>query len=213
MNDKEIKIMTDRMDANYLAHSRRNILEGRRQKRMGIEVFTHHISQKEKVEILSNWADKYKDINIFLETGTREGKTLFAMKDKFERLHSVEISGRWHNKSMRRYKKIGSPKHIKIEKGSCLSFIPKVLEEVNDRCFIWLDAHGKDGTPILDELEIIFNYGIKDHLIAIDDAYDFSRGHLNYPTIYDIRNLALENGYNFTMENERAPEVMILYPK
>jgi len=200
MTDEEIKIMCDRMGANYLEYEK-------------TKLDTYYISAEEKVQILSNWADKYKEISVFLETGTRRGETLFAMKDKFRKLYSVELSERWYNKSMTRHAKAGSPENIIIENGNCLLFIPKVLKETNDRCLIWLDAHGKRGTPILEELDIIFNDKIKDHVILIDDAYDFSRGHLNYPSIYQIRDLALENGYNFTMENERTPEVMILYPQ
>ena len=213
MTDEEIKIMRDRMDANYLAHSLRNKEEEFRLAEMGIAPFVHHITEAEKVQVLSDWAVRYEEIGFFLETGTREGNTLFAMMDKFKYLYSVELNERWYNKSMKKYRKKKSPKHVRIEHGDCLLFIPKVLEETNDRCFIWLDAHGKRGTPILDELKIIFNHSIKDHLIAIDDAYEFSTGHSNYPSIYQIRDLALENGYNFTMENERAPEIMILYPQ
>tara|TARA_A100001011_G_scaffold372020_1_gene429968 strand:+ start:7173 stop:7814 length:642 start_codon:yes stop_codon:yes gene_type:complete len=213
MTDEEIKIMCDRMDVSYLAHEKRNKRLESRIRRMGIEPFTHHISNEEKIQILSDWADKYKDIDVFVETGTRRAKTLLALRDKFKKLYSVEISNRWYKESINNYKKAGSPKHIKIEKGDCLSFLPKTLRKVRGRCLIWLDAHGTDGTPVLEELDIIFNDKIKDHVILVDDAYDFSRGHLNYPSVYHIRDLALENGYNFTMENERAPEVMILYPK
>ena len=213
MTDEEINKACNRMSANYIAHNRRNRRHNVNLKKNGITPFSYHISRKEKIQILSDWVDKYKDIDVFVETGTREGKTLLSMKDEFERLYSVEISHKWYNKSIKQMKRAGNPEHIKIEMGDSLSFIPKVLEEVNDRCFIFLDAHGKHGTPVLDELNIIFNHSIKDHVILIDDAYDFSRGHLNYPSIYQIRDLAIENGYNFIMENERAPEVMIIYPQ
>lgn len=57
-----------------------------------------------------------------------------------------------------------------------------VMDEVDERCAFWLDAHagaknlytkGKIDCPLIQELEIIKNHHIKDHLIAIDDAHLF----------------------------------------
>ena len=213
MTDEEIKIMCDKMQAYYLEYEKRDKqLEAENIKR-GIEPRNYFITPGEKIQALSDWADKYKDIDVFVETGTRWGRTLFSMKDKFKKLYSVEMDNYWYEISMKNYEHSGSPKHIKIEEGDCLSFLPKILKEVKSRCLIWLDAHDKEGTPVLEELDIIFNDKIKDHVILIDDAYDFSIGYLNYPSVYQIRDLALENGYNFTMENKRTPEIMVLYPQ
>jgi len=57
-----------------------------------------------------------------------------------------------------------------------------VLNEVNEPICFWLDAHagskksyarGGVDCPLIQELEVIKNHGIKDHFIAVDDSHLF----------------------------------------
>ena len=59
----------------------------------------------------------------------------------------------------------------------------QLLPTIDERCCFWLDAHagaskyarGPKDVPLLDELEIIANHHIKNHIIAIDDAHMFGK--------------------------------------
>lgn len=57
--------------------------------------------------------------------------------------------------------------------------LANLLPEINQSCCFWLDAHagaqkyarGTVDVPLLQELEVIKNHSVKDHIIAIDDAH------------------------------------------
>ena len=59
----------------------------------------------------------------------------------------------------------------------------ELLPTINEPCCFWLDAHagaskyarGPKDVPLLDELEVIANHHIKNHIIAIDDAHMFGK--------------------------------------
>jgi hypothetical protein len=54
-----------------------------------------------------------------------------------------------------------------------------VLSEINEPCVFWLDAHagakegyarGEVDCPLIEELDVISNHNIKNHIITVDDA-------------------------------------------
>ena len=141
MEDEEIKDTCDKLNNNY---SNGNI-----------------ITREEKVDILKYWADKYRDVKTFIETGTHDGYTLLALKDVFKELYSVELDKDRYLKSIERYAKENSPRNIEIVHASSLWFLPRILKEINTPCFFWLDAYDKERAPILSELEYIFNHNIR----------------------------------------------------
>lgn len=57
--------------------------------------------------------------------------------------------------------------------------LKELLPTINEPCCFWLDAHagaakyarGPKDVPLLDELEMISNHHIKNHIIAIDDVH------------------------------------------
>jgi len=61
--------------------------------------------------------------------------------------------------------------------------LKELLPTINEPCCFWLDAHagaskyarGPKDVPLLDELEVISNHHIKNHIIAIDDAHMFGK--------------------------------------
>jgi len=63
----------------------------------------------------------------------------------------------------------------------CIKALPKILEKHNEPIAFWLDAHsgaqkyarGEEDVPLLTELDQIKNHGVKNHIIAIDDAHLF----------------------------------------
>lgn len=82
--------------------------------------------------------------------------------------------------------------------------LKELLTQIDEPCCFWLDAHagaakyakGPKDVPLLDELEIISNHHIKNHIIAIDDAHLF--GQLQYDSktgekVCDYRDITYEN--------------------
>ena len=68
--------------------------------------------------------------------------------------------------------------------GDSAERLKDVLDEVDDKCAFWLDAHagakgayarGEVDCPLIQELELIKSHHIKDHVIAIDDAHLFGQ--------------------------------------
>lgn len=61
--------------------------------------------------------------------------------------------------------------------------LKKLLPTINEPCCFWLDAHagaakyarGPKDVPLLDELKLIENHHIKNHIIAIDDSHMFGK--------------------------------------
>jgi hypothetical protein len=72
--------------------------------------------------------------------------------------------------------------------------IDRVMKEVSEPVLFWLDAHysggittrGELNSPILAEPDIILAHPIKNHVILIDDARDFT-GKGRYPTVPQLR--------------------------
>lgn len=82
--------------------------------------------------------------------------------------------------------------------------LKKLLPTINEPCCFWLDAHagaakyarGPKDVPLLDELEVIANHHIKNHIIAVDDAHLFGKMQLEKSTenkICDYTEITEEN--------------------
>jgi len=82
------------------------------------------------------------------------------------------------------------PNTHEIINGDSGEKIQSLLTEINEPCVFWLDGHYSGGitakaeidTPIMAELDAIFNHKILNHVILIDDARLFI-GENDYPTI------------------------------
>jgi len=76
---------------------------------------------------------------------------------------------------------------VKLINGDSGVEVGKILENIDEPCCFWLDAHsGKEsyargGTdvPLIQELNHIKNHHIKNHIIAIDDAHLFGKRQTN----------------------------------
>lgn len=131
-----------------------------------------------------------KNLDVFIETGTYLGDMIFAQLKNFKKLYSIELSKELYENAKNRFH--GYP-HVKILQGDSGIVLKDVLAEVSTRCIFWLDGHysgvfngvqtakGDKGSPISEELSIIFDSGL-DHTVLIDDARLFI-GRADYPTI------------------------------
>jgi hypothetical protein len=95
-----------------------------------------------------------------------------------------------YNQAVRTFAEIS---HIHIHQGDSADVLPALLQEIDEPCLFWLDAHysgpgtarGRVDTPITQELSAIFEYHVKKHVILIDDARDFT-GEDGYPALDEL---------------------------
>ena len=151
--------------------------------------------QKYRHKIIKLYAQTYK-ISVLIETGTYLGKTIEAVKKKFEKIYSIELNGTLYNKAKEKFSK---DKFITIIRGDSSKELPKILNKIDKPCLFWLDAHYSGGitsrgdleTPILLELQCILNHSNQDHIILIDDANHFT-GKKEYPSISELKEMIKE---------------------
>lgn len=146
------------------------------------------------------------EIRNFIETGTYAGNTLYAVKDYFDNLYSIELNGLIYKLATEKFK---NEAKINILHGESDEVLKKLLPTIDGRAVFWLDAHyssggtskGKKHTPIFEELAVIFSHNIKNHIILIDDMKDFN-GADDYPTVLELEAFVLQNSnYSFYIKD------------
>ena len=113
---------------------------------------------------------KYKNrCKTFVETGTHEGTSIeSALELGFKELYSVEIN-RWRAEYCK--EKFEDYENVHLSQGWSTDFLRELLPTINERCLFWLDAHDEGGgAPTFEELDIIKQHHIKNHVIIIDDV-------------------------------------------
>ncbi|MBI3442657.1 MAG: hypothetical protein HY007_02735 [Candidatus Sungbacteria bacterium] len=170
-----------------------------------------NIRNKNTNSVLS-WQKRFP-YGIFIETGTHKGDMVDAVKRHFRKAYSIELGDELWRKARERFK---DENHIEIVHGDSSEMLSRILAHIREPVIFWLDAHdsrgdtvrGKTITPIEEELEQIFNHPVKNHVILIDDARDFT-GHGGYPSAARIQELARTHNYLFEMKKDNFR----LYPK
>jgi hypothetical protein len=135
-------------------------------------------------------------LRVLVETGTYTGDMLAATAANFERLHSIELSEMLQRKAAERFR---NQPHIQVHHGDSAAMLPSVLAQLSEPCLFWLDAHYSGGvtamggreTPIVLELECIFDRRCERDVILIDDARCFD-GHGGYPALDELRRYITE---------------------
>lgn len=122
---------------------------------------------------------------IFIETGTYLGTGVEIVRNTnmFDEIHSIEIEEHLYNMAVQRFK---DDPRVKIWHGDSPDVLrEKILPNIKDRVTFWLDSHcmgsapfvpsGTIGSnkygkcPLLFEVDVIKEFGIKDHIIFMDD--------------------------------------------
>ncbi len=168
--------------------------------------------QKAREDSIMGFKRRFK-YDTFIETGTYHGDMVEAMKTRFKRIYSIELGDDLYTKACERFR---GDKHIHLLHGDSAAVLPQVLRDLHEPAIFWLDAHDSGGdtargsviTPIESELEALLQHSIKNHVILIDDARDFT-GRGGYPTVAAIEKLACRYGYLFEMKNDN----LRIYPR
>lgn len=117
--------------------------------------------------------------DVFIETGTSTGGGIIsALEANFKEIISIEIDPSLANY----HTQFCNLSNVKIIYGDSLEVLPEVLSNLNKRATFWLDSHistnwlttlstkkGKVAIPLIEELQLIKEHYIKDHVILIDD--------------------------------------------
>ena len=139
-----------------------------------------------------------------IETGTFRGDMVNAQKETFSKIFSVELDKKLAEKAKRKFAEYN---HISIFQGDSVELLPEIMGQITGPCLFWLDAHysggitarGDEDTPIIQELNYIFDNSNKDHVILIDDARHFI-GQSDYPTIEQLKEQVLEKHPDWVFE-------------
>lgn len=107
--------------------------------------------------------------DIFVETGTDKGESIRTLKPYFSKIYSCEIQPeRWEY-----YDDLLNIDSITIINGSSVDCLPQFFQQIgHDRFFLYLDAHWNGNWPILDELRLVKEWGLKPIIII----HDFDNG-------------------------------------
>lgn len=114
---------------------------------------------------------------VFIESGTYGGDGVkAALRTGFETIISIELSDYYYSLCRERFKDFSN---VQLLYGDSVLVLPKVMENIYQRCTFWLDGHWMGGeevikagiyeVPLMEELKIIAKHKIKNHTILIDD--------------------------------------------
>ncbi len=160
-------------------------------------------------------------LKLLIETGTYHADTLYALRNEFEELHSVELSDDYY--SLSRFRLSGYP-HIHLHHGDSAIVLPRIVEALQRPALFWLDAHygiyrdhgaaeGVTYAPVLQELGHIFSKGgAVRHCVAIDDAHYFGSDK-NYPTIDEVEKFFTDKNISVMIRNDKELDCLSIIPQ
>jgi hypothetical protein len=152
----------------------------------GCPVPPPHIAKQNTIK---EYQQKY-GCRTLVETGTYLGDMVYAQKNNFEKIISVELSVPLFEKVKKRFR---NDPNVILMQGDSGKVMPDVMEKIEQPAIFWLDGHyssgitamGDKACPIYEEIAAIFNSKPFNHVLLIDDARLFT-GSGDYPTIEEL---------------------------
>jgi len=125
------------------------------------------------IDFLSKLQDDKTKYSYFIETGTYNGDTIFALEPYFDKLYTIEYSEKYYNNTKEKYE----GNKINFILGDSGIVFEKLLPTIKEKCIFFLDAHwsGDDtgrsnkDVPLEEEITIINNLYNNNAIIIIDD--------------------------------------------
>ena len=145
-------------------------------------------------EFLFLLQDDYTKYNVFIETGTYNGETIFSMEPLFNKLYTIEISEKYYTNTKNYYfsnnlleNNSSYDKKINFLLGDSSIVLQYILPIITDKCIFFLDGHwssddtgrGEKDCPLIEEITHINNLCKTDAIIIIDDFRLFEKGPIN----------------------------------
>lgn len=145
-----------------------------------------------KQQMIRDFAVKFHATTL-VETGTFLGDMVYAMKDQFKNIYSIELSPELHARAKKIFEKYP---HIHLIAGDSGKQLKQALTNVDGNCLFWLDGHYSGGVtaleeercPIRGELRAIFESAGVKPIILVDDAICFDGNH-GYPTLFELHDI------------------------
>ena len=143
-----------------------------------------------KHAVILGMAKRYQ-AQTLVETGTFYGDTIFALRNAFREIHSIELAPELFAHNQRA---LGHLTQIYLHQGDSASVLPGLLPRLPGPVVFWLDGHfcagpsarGRGDTPISEELGAIFARPPAADVVLIDDARLFD-GTNDYPPLERLR--------------------------
>jgi len=171
-----------------------------------------YLPPEQRVEILRQYARKHS-LEAFIETGTSDGFTTWALRGDFQVLHTIEVDeGLW----FRAVERFLDLPNVWCWHGDSPQVLPKILDlPLVSPALIWLDGHwcqhghnpnGPD-TPIREELPLVLGHP-SPHVVLVDDARVFREGadweteKYDYPTLTWVKETAESYGYTYDLTDD-----------
>lgn len=120
---------------------------------------------------------KYKNNNIFVETGSHVGGGIDnALSAGYQKIYSIELAEKFYNFCKNKYK---NNNKVYLLHGDSSKKLNEILNQINEPVTFFLDGHysfdndtakGDKVSPMMEELNIIGNHHIKNHTIIMDDV-------------------------------------------
>jgi hypothetical protein len=156
--------------------------------------------------VITKYQNQFK-LDTLIETGTYLGDMIFAQKEIFPKLISIELNEKLFQRAKERFKNYD---HIHLYQGDSGVVLKEILSKTFNPCLFWLDGHysgditskGQLNTPILNELNFILTHS-SEHVILIDDARLFT-GQQDYPTLEEVKKFVskFKPGYKFEVKHD-----------
>ena len=153
----------------------------------------------------------------FIETGTYKGfTTRVATNSGFDKVFTIELQDYLYEESVENLTDLITLGKVEVYKGDSAKVLPTILNKINDKTTILLDAHIDDGNfisgetpnirkcPLYEELTAIKEHKIKEHTIIIDDVRILGKiGWGNEVVIDKIIDMikSINNSYKITYED------------
>lgn len=144
----------------------------------------------QKQAVIREFARRFQ-VEYLVETGTCHGDMVAAMQKEFKKIISIELADQFYREVCERFK--GVP-NVELIHGDSATKLPEVVARLEGRAIFWLDGHysggdtarGENDTPVNEELRAIFQPGLPDHIVLIDDARCFGT-EPSYPSLEQLR--------------------------
>ena len=90
-----------------------------------------------KQRAIAQFASEY-NLRALVETGTNLGNTINVRKSSFREIHLIELN-EWL--ASRAKQKFRNEPNVHLYQGDSGKVLPKILEQIDEPCLFWLDAH------------------------------------------------------------------------
>ncbi len=139
---------------------------------------------------------------VLVETGTFLGETIYALRNVFDAIYSIELDEKLYNRAVRKFAR---RKNVKLFRGDSSQNLPGIFEEIPEKSSVlfWLDAHysggptarGDKDTPIMEELDLILTSRKILPVVLIDDLHSFGTDP-GYPESKSVLEYAEKKGFS-----------------